>query len=577
MSKKSLMLVLSMLLLLVSPNALAQSAISPPTTVPGVVALDLNDNLSDEEVKAVAAEYGALEETSYLSEDTRIYRVKVGIGKVKEFIQRLRKDNRVEHVEPLMMYYTRDFAGWTPNDPLLSSQWHMDTVGVERAWMQSTGRGVKVAVVDTGVTCEDRNGFHKVSDLANTKCITGYNFINDTDFAADDNGHGTHVAGTIAQSTNNALGGAGLAFHATIIPVKVLAGSGGGTHLQVADGIRFAADAGANVINMSLGGGGPSEIIHDAVKYARSKGVVVVCAAGNNGRFVEYPGAHPECFTVSATDSKNKIAYFSSRGPEVDIAAPGVDVLQQIICDGGKNGCEEFKKLNGTSMATPHVAGAAALLVGAGVTNPDMVEQILLNNTSSPSGGITRIITGGGNEDQLYGAGILNVGKALTFHNLKVGFVRLGLIIFLSLLLSKLIRKEDRIKKGWGYVGGAMLFGVGLLSLVPFVSSSVQLPLFFLAHPIPEWDLAFSANLHSYLPLATFAIPLALSTLFFGVYKARPFVAGVSVGTAAYMTSVIVLQLSSVSLVALSVWGVINVAMCLWIAFLNLKKDTSVE
>jgi len=571
MSKFSFML---MMMLCVFVSLFTFEAVAANTNnVPGMVALDLNDNLSDNEIKAIAVEYNVtLEETSYLSEDTKIHKVNVGVGNVKDFIKKLQKDDRVQHVEPVIMYHA-NFSNWTPNDPLLTSQWHMKAVGAERAWMYATGRGVKVAVVDTGVTCEDKDGFKRVSDLANTKCITGYNFVNDTEFAMDNNGHGTHVTGTIAQSTNNNLGGVGLAFHATIIPVKVLDGSGSGTHLQVADGIRFAADAGANVINMSLGGGN-SEIIHDAVKYARSKGVVVVCAAGNNGSYVEYPGAHPESFTVSATDEKNKIAGFSSRGPEVDIAAPGVNILQQIIRDDGRNGCKEYKKLNGTSMATPHVAGAAALLISAGVTNPRMVEELLMSNTSTPTSRITRIISG--NQDELYGAGVLNVGKALTYLTLKQVSIRLGLVLLIGFVLNRFVKKEDRIKKNVGYMIGAGLFGVGFLSLVPFISSSVSLPMFLLAHPIPDWDLAFSANLHSYLPLATFLIPLGLSACFYNVEKVRPFILGTSVGVAAYMLSVMFLQLvASTTVFGLStlfIWGVVNVSLCLWIAWMNLKK-----
>lgn len=570
MKRINFAMILSMFALLIAPTAMA----APPNAVPGVVALDLRDDLSDAEVKAVAAEYNvSLEEASFLSEETRIHRVNVGVGNVKAFLKKLRGDPRVEHAEQDMMYYATSIAGWEPNDPMYSEQWHMETVEAPRAWMYSTGRGVKVAVVDTGVTCQDKDGFKRVSDLANTKCEGGYNFIDDNEFAYDDNGHGTHVAGTIAQSTNNNYGTAGLAFHATIIPVKVLSGSGSGSLLGVADGVRFAADAGANVINMSLGGGGDSAILHDAVKYARNKGVVVVVAAGNNGKYVEYPGAYPESFTVSATDEKNKITDFSSRGPQVDIGAPGINVLQQIICNGGRDGCEEFRKLAGTSMATPHVAGAAALLMGSGITNPDTVEQILMDNTSKPGNSFTRVFTG--NERELYGAGILNIGKALTYTVWKASLLRLGLIFLFTVLLTKMVKKEERLPKNLGYVLGAMLFGVGLTALVPFVSSSLELPLFFLAHPVPEWDMFYSANLHNYLPLATFLLPLGLSTLCYNLPKVRPLVAGISVGTAAYFVSALALQLvttSTVGLTLMSIWGVLNVGVCLWVAWVNFKK-----
>jgi len=574
MKKNSLFLLFAMLVLVIAPTASAR----PPTDiVPGVIALDLNDNLSDSEVKDIAGEYGiTLEETSFLSEETRIHRVRVDVDRVKEFIDKLREDNRVEHVEPMTMYYA-SFLDWTPNDPMYSQQWHMKTVEAERAWMNATGRGIIIAVVDTGVTCENKQGFKRVSDLANTKCIKGYNFIDNTDFAYDDNGHGTHVAGTIAQSTNNGYGVVGLAFQATIMPVKVLSGSGSGSLAGVADGVRFAADNGANVINMSLGGGGDSEILHDAVKYARDKGVVVVVAAGNNGRYVEYPGAYPESFTVSATNEDNLITDFSSRGPQVDISAPGINVLQQIICNGGRDGCEEFKKLAGTSMATPHVAGAAALIMSTGVTNPDQVEAILMSNTSKPGSALRRVFSGDG-QRELYGAGILNVGDAVTSIVWKSALTRLGLVFLLTIILIKISKKEERLNlkfSSLGYGLGCALFGFGLLSMVPMISSSLTLPMYLLSHPVPEWDMLFGLSIHKYLPLATFIIPLGLSTLLYNVKPMRPLIAGISVGTAAYMISVLVLQLvtsSTVGFVLYGIWGTFNVAVCMWTAFLNLKK-----
>src|SRR5205085_8292690 len=136
---------------------------------------------------------------------------------------------------------------------------------------------------------------------------------------------------------------------------------------NVAEGIRFAADEGAQVINMSLGGPIKSQILEDAVNHAIAKGVVIVAAAGNSGRSVGWPAAYPGVVAVSATDPNDKIAWFSSRGPEVVIGAPGVSVTQQTVCDGGKNKCEIFGTFNGTSMASPHVAGPAAMVVAEGI------------------------------------------------------------------------------------------------------------------------------------------------------------------------------------------------------------------
>ena len=173
-----------------------------------------------------------------------------------------------------------------PNDTCFKYQWHLRQIGMEAAWKQGNGKGAVVAVIDTGVT--------KVGDLADTKFVPGYNFIANNANAADDHGHGTHVAGTIAESTNNRLGVAGIAYGASIMPLKVLSAQGSGSMGGISQAIRWAADHGANVINMSLGGGRAMAPLARAVKYAHDKGVVVVAAAGNDGRGqVELPGTLP--------------------------------------------------------------------------------------------------------------------------------------------------------------------------------------------------------------------------------------------------------------------------------------------
>jgi subtilisin family serine protease len=196
------------------------------------------------------------------------------------------------------------------------------------------------------------------------------NFVNDTAHANDDQGHGTHVAGTIAQTTNNQLGTAGVAFCATILPVKVLDARGSGSLADVAEGIRWAADHGADVINLSLGGDGHSKIMDQAVEYAHRRGVTVVCAAGNSGRSVGSPANAPLSIAVSAIDSGDQIAFFSSRGPEIAIAAPGVAILQQTICERGRNRCEQFASWSGTSMAAPARRGRRRAHVLAGRHRP---------------------------------------------------------------------------------------------------------------------------------------------------------------------------------------------------------------
>ncbi|MEM6752274.1 MAG: S8 family serine peptidase, partial [Cyanobacteria bacterium P01_C01_bin.38] len=286
------------------------------------------------------------------------------------------------------------------NDPLYSQQWHLNSINIEGAWDKNRGKGVTVAVIDTGVT--------KVRDLVETEFVKGYDFVNDRENASDDNGHGTHVAGTIAQATNNSWGVAGVAYEANLMPLKVLSAYGGGTIADIAEAIKFAADNGADVINMSLGGGGESQLMKDAINYAHSKGVVIIAAAGNEGEnAASYPARYPNVFAVSALGPDGLKAPYSNYGAGVDISAPGGSdagkVLQATV-DMDSKGEEVFIGLQGTSMASPHVAGVAALVKAAGIEEPDEIVKVLSESA--------RVIQDDGLN--YYGAGQLNAEAAVT-------------------------------------------------------------------------------------------------------------------------------------------------------------------
>jgi serine protease len=324
-------------------------------------------------------------------------------------LERIRRHPRVEAAEPLMRFS----ASFVPNDPLFEQQWNLKQINMPKAWETTRGKGVVVAVLDTGIAYEDHDDFRQVPDLKGVKFTEGYDFVNLDRHANDDHGHGTHVAGTIAQATNNGEGVAGVAFEATLMPVKVLDHFGSGTTAQIADGIRWAVDHGAKVINMSLGGGGRSVVLEKAVDYARKKGAVVVCAAGNGGRgVVEYPAAYPGSIAVAAVGPGGKRAPYSSWGKELDIAAPGGDKSQgeaagivQNTIDPQDVSRSVYASYQGTSMATPHVAGVAALLWAAGAKNPDQVEKALFMSAKPAEG------TTGWNEQ--YGHGLLDAEGAL--------------------------------------------------------------------------------------------------------------------------------------------------------------------
>ncbi|ELY40818.1 S8 family serine peptidase, partial [Natronorubrum tibetense] len=247
-----------------------------------------------------------------------------------------------------------------------------------------TGDGVSIAILDTGIdaqheTLEENLGEgYAAADAACTTDCDGGPFGgggNDIDECLaewdDDNDHGTHVAGS-AGAADNGVGVLGVAPDATLHAVKVLQCDGGGSLDDIAAGIQWSADQGHDVQNMSLGSDTDSDVIRDAVQYADSEGVVMVAAAGNDGPCsdcVGYPAAYEEVIAVSAADEDDALADFSSTGPEVDLAAPGVDVNSAVPRD-------DYDEFSGTSMSSPHVAGAAATLIAAGTAPGDVRAEL---------------------------------------------------------------------------------------------------------------------------------------------------------------------------------------------------------
>ncbi|HCH62591.1 MAG TPA: hypothetical protein DFR83_07305 [Deltaproteobacteria bacterium] len=267
----------------------------------------------------------------------------------------------------------------TPDDPYQSYQWHMDAIGVPAVWADATGAGVTVAVLDTGVSA-GADGFRNL--------LPGRDFADGDSQPEDQDGHGTHVAGTVCQASDNGYGTIGVAPDATLLPVRVLGAGGSGSLTDVADGIVWAVDEGADVINLSLGAGGGARALEAAIRYARDSGVVVVAASGNDGRgTVSWPAAYADALAVGAVDFSGARAPYSNGGDALDLVAPGgntavdangdgyVDGVLQETWQGGQ---ASFQFLQGTSMAAPHVAGTAALLVELVGRDPDRVEELLL-------------------------------------------------------------------------------------------------------------------------------------------------------------------------------------------------------
>jgi len=243
-----------------------------------------------------------------------------------------------------------------PPPPVQFLPWGVDRIDAEWAWSVSRGAGVKVAVIDTGI---DWSHPDLVDNLGGGVNYTSRNWWSAPNLSAwnDDNGHGSHVAGIIA-GVDNTIGVIGVAPEATLYAVKVLNKQGSGYDSDVIAGIEWAVDNGMDIANMSLGSNGDDPSLHAACDAAAAGGLILVAAAGNDGNAVDYPGAYSSVIAVAALDINDQVASWSSHGPQVRLAAPGVSITS---CWKGSG----YATISGTSMASPHVAGAIALNLSA--------------------------------------------------------------------------------------------------------------------------------------------------------------------------------------------------------------------
>lgn len=507
-----------------------------------------------------------------------------GDSKILNALRKSDLAKETESIEPNYIYNAYEI----PNDPDYSKQWNLRSINVESAWEETKGAGTTVAVIDTGVS--------RVPDLEKTKFVQGYDFVNDRELADDDNGHGTHVAGTIAQSTNNAYGVAGIAYEASIMPLKVLSASGGGTVADISEAIKFAADKGANVINMSLGGGGSSELMQEAVDYAYNKGVVIIAAAGNEGRnSSSFPARYPHVVSVSALGPDGQKAPYSNFGAGVDISAPGGSeagkILQETI---DENGLPTFAEYQGTSMASPHVAGVAALVRSLGIDNPDEIETILTQSARTVQ------------EDPLnhFGAGQLDAAGAvklaqkgqITFRDFfrwleKNGYLNLRfwfdggavallpkiLMVLGSYLLAWFLRNY---LPGWSWsLNSGLIFGSsGLFFLRGFyVFDLPQWPLRLMGSSIPELGNAVQGTTALNPLFASVLIPLGLVALLLGNAKWKWFAIGSGLGVASCLL-VSAVMMPDVMWLGQGIWAqgflVINALLCFGLARLAMQGET---
>lgn len=395
--------------------------------VPGALVVKFAEGTGERQIARAIASAGGVTGHTPRHADFSLVQLADGVDPV-EAAARAAAEPGVVYAEPLK----RRYALYRPNDPLFELQWNLHRLGMERAWDINTGGSdsVVVAVIDSGVAYRSQGAVAQAPDLAGTRFVAGYDFIWDDDTPLDLDGHGTHVTGTLAQSTNNTTGTAGIAFNVSVMPIKALSSAWDlvlgapnlGSSVTVAQAIRFAVDNGAKVINLSLGGPDTSTAERDAVVYAAEHGVLVVAAAGNDGEAgspPSYPAQYAKdldgVIAVAAVDYELRRSPYSNVNDYVELAAPGGNLRVDLNDDGYGDGVlqqtldpeavERFRFnefgyffFHGTSMATPHVAALGALLIDQGITDPKAVEAALKAFATD---------AGGAGRDDEYGYGLI--------------------------------------------------------------------------------------------------------------------------------------------------------------------------
>jgi serine protease len=370
-------------------------------------------------------------------------RVVTGVEDVHATVRRLRADDDVAYAAPNPIARASAFI---PNDPGFGSgwqavQWNFSgpaSVNAPDAWQHTIdagnpgGRGVRIAVLDSGVAYSDRGRFRQSPDLEQTRFAAGYDFVDGDPYPNDENGHGTHVASTIAESTDNGIGLTGLAYGATIVPIRVLDRNGEGDAARIAEAVRWAVRADVDIINLSLEFGtevGARDIpsLLDALAHARRRGVLVVGAAGNEGhRMLAFPARSANVFSVGATTEHGCLSDFSNLGRGLDVVAPGggtdtaLDdpncrpdespgrpILQVTFSGQSVRRFGVPSSYEGTSMAAPHVSAAAALVIASRVLGADPTPEQLIGRLK----GTARDL-GPAGVDSRYGAGLIDAAAA---------------------------------------------------------------------------------------------------------------------------------------------------------------------
>jgi serine protease len=439
---------LTALALTAGAAAVAPQAAGAADYVPGVVLVGYASSHTASVAADIANRHGVRESESAGTPTSRMVRVPRGLTVAQE-IARLRRQHGVVYAVP--DYRAHIAGGWIPNDRGRTNvaqgwqrtQWNfLSTAGVNapRAWAnlfavkRGGAKGVVVAVLDTGVAYRNWHQFRRSPDFARTHFKSPYDFIANNRYALDREGHGTFVTGVIAESANNVIGLTGLAYGATIMPVRVLDSGGLGDAATISKGIRYAVTHGAQVINLSLEfdptvTAGDIPDIVSAIRFAHDRGAVVVGASGNEGETeIAYPARDSDAISVGATTLDRCLADYSNGGAKLDLVAPGggndtsslpndpachpdrnlPDLYQMTFANSSHPGRFSFPGgWYGTSMAAPEVSAAAAMVIASGVIGRRPTPAQILARLESTTQSL-----GGAKPNDDYGYGLLDIGAA---------------------------------------------------------------------------------------------------------------------------------------------------------------------
>jgi len=342
---------------------------------------------------------------------------------VEEMVYLMNMNPFIEYAEPNYLAHIT----MTPNDPLFNLQYALSNTGqiignvpgspqgkesadihAPSGWEEETGGdSVIIGFIDTGLDFDH-------PDLQNKFVSRGKDFVNDDDDATDDNGHGTHIASIAAAESNNGIGIAGVAWNCKILPAKAMDAAGSGLYSDIIEAVRWLADNGAHVINLSIGGDADSSALEDAMKYAYSLGVVSIAAAGNDSLGVLYPAAYDlYCLAVASTDYNDAHSTWSNTGPQIDVAAPGERILGCVPTwypaqVWGDFDVDPYAYGYGTSSSVPFVAGLAALIKSL---KPNLDNRNIMNIIRYSADDVNQNEFPG--QDDKIGYGRINIEKAL--------------------------------------------------------------------------------------------------------------------------------------------------------------------